>query len=239
MVEPSVFFVARDSNQILRQDPVQFQIEFTDRFDDFDTSTSAFRARTNGAYFFSLSAGIIDGRRTTYSLSSELNYIEQVSILRQADDDNGDDTTSRDVIMYLNPNDDFVVTSEGSLASTSDGLETSFGGFSLHDILRSPYTAFSVARDTAYSLAGSTILFTVENVNEGRFFNLNSGVFTVQETGLYFFSFSIGIDGSDTTQRVKVQLRVDGQNRAEILRDHADYIGYDTLSRYLCGYKHS
>ena len=226
--QPVVFFVARNADQLIRQDPVQFQIEYSDRFDDFDLSNSFFTAPTSGAYFFTMSAGIIEGRRTDFLLESSYPYVQTVGIVRDANNHNGDDIASRDVIMYLNPNDDFYVLSQGGLASSSNGLETSFGGFSLHDILRNPYTAFSVARETDYSLFGSPIIFNVENVNEGRFFNLNDGTFTVPVTGLYFFSFSVGVRANEA---VSVQLSVDGVVRAEILRAHSNYAGIDTISR--------
>ena len=90
--------------------------------------------------------------------------------------------------------------------------------------------AFSVSKTFSLSTLG-TITYNSEITNIGRMINLNTGVFVPERDGNYYFSFSVGVDSSFANSDVVVQLTVDGVPKAEMTRQHSDYLGVDTISR--------
>ena len=224
--------VSRDSELLAPQDPVDFQYEL-DRDADFDLASSVFTAKTSGLYFFSISVGFPDNTNATYYISSPLApYIERVDVHRTSTQHNDVDTTSRDVVLALNAGETLQVSlEEGGVFSEPAGAQTSFLGFSLHDTMR-PVSApaFSVSRIDGQSTSG-VISYNSAITNRNLAVNLQTGVFTPQKDGIYFLSFSVGILGIANNNAINVRLMVDGEAKAELTRQHADYDGIDTLSR--------
>jgi hypothetical protein len=94
--------------------------------------------------------------------------------------------------------------------------------------MRSPPVAFSVALNESQTGYMDPLPFTIELVNEGEYYDLETHKFKAPADGIYYFSFSVGMNAEGTANLVLYKNDIPLVN---IIRTSTNMTGTDTTSR--------
>ena len=227
-MDPTIFFVARLSDRLIRQDPVDYQAIICDRHNDFNSADNSFTTPNPGIYFFNLNVGLRATTGVNYRIEVPGLLGQFANVLRDSDVHPGEDTASRDLIAELNTDDPFHITSTAGGYYSDEQLQTSWGGFSLHNSMEY-VSAFSVGRTSNLSDAG-IVSFDEVGVNTNGDFVESTSSFIAPAAGMYLISASAGAVGG---MPLNVYILVNGFPAAQLTRQHTFHNDHDTLSRWV------
>lgn len=187
----------------------------------FDLPASSFVAPQSGLYFFTVSVGAPSLRQVDVRMKGAY---PEVAILRRSNSQQGVDVLSRQSMISLGSNSAVYLTSEqGDLYSDVE-KQTSFAGFSLTDAMDTD-SAFFVARRTEEVSSGRMIFN--QRYTLSPHWNENTNRFRCPNTGVYYFSFSSGLNPRRTAR-----LQLQGASRVvELTRTNTIHNNYDFVSR--------
>ena len=186
--------------------------------------TSEFTNPSSGVFLFSLS--IFAGSDIcSYRIE---NGIIPIILGRSSGNRIDGDTIGREMIVELPVATRMHILKSGFIHDHNNYFLNSWSGFSISGAMADDIV-FSVARATSWSDVG-TVVLPVILANHGGCYNVNTGLFTAPKTGVYYFSVSIGTDGSATVQAT---ISVNGQPHADIFRNSTTHDGPEILSRVI------
>ena len=135
--------------------------------------------------------------------------------------------TGREFALKMHSSETLSVKSNYALFSDSM-LQSGLTVFSLNDAMISPVMAFCVARNETLSGSANPIPFNVDVYNEELHYNQTSHAFQAKSSGIYYFSFSVGVQPRKTADII---LYKTGKPFANLVRKSTSHNGNSTLSR--------
>ena len=205
--------------------PFRFPAIRAKRGGQWNDTTSIFTvAESVGLYFVGMSVGVYVGYQADFTMIlSGQRYagITRTSITT------GTDTIGRDVITPLYAADTVHVSNGYRVFDNGPEAHTSVTIFSISDSM-DDMVAFSVAREDTLSGSSNPVTFAVSLYNAGYHYDELSHVFTAPSSGVYFFSFSLGLVAGG---RANFRLYINDEPFVNILRESTTRNGTDTIGR--------
>jgi hypothetical protein len=179
------FFATRSSDLTTATTIIPFNSTTVNDGQGFDLSTSTFTPPQGGLYWIHWSVGLQSLSSNDVRLDGP---VRKPNILRTFNTWSGVDTKSRDEIVLLRALVDQLTLSSDKPLYSDAGVQTSFGGFQLDNVV-SPLVAFSVGRTTTLSSAGQ---MPYDLINKDTNNGWSSNRYLVSITGTWVIFFSIG-----------------------------------------------
>ena len=149
-------------------------------------------------------------------------------ITRTSTAHNNNDQLGHDFLIHMFAADIMHVSSQYAVYSYSSERQTSLSVFSLSYRMVDRFVAFSVAREDSLSGSAAPFPFTTNLYLDGLHYDPLSHTFTAPSAGIYFFSFSVGLDAGKTAEFI---LYRDLEPFAGIVRRSTSHTGTDTIGR--------
>ena len=133
--------------------------------------------------------------------------------------------SGRDIILKMDPSETLYFTSSTGLYSDKKFVQ--IGLFNIAEFMHSDPVVFSVARNSSLSGAVNPVIYNIILENDCSHYDILSNRFTVPSSGIYFFSFSVGITGG---QQVECTMYVNNLPFTSIIHNstihnHTDVFG--------------
>ena len=138
------------------------------------------------------------------------------------------DQLGHDFLIHMFAADTMHISSQYAVQSYSDQRETSLTVFSLSYGMVDSLVAFSVAREDSLSGSVSPFPFDTQLYLDGLHYDPLSHTFTAPSAGIYFFSFSVGLDAGKTAEFI---LYKNLEPFAGIVRRSTSHTGIDSIGR--------
>ena len=196
----------------------------------WNTGTHSFNvAEAQGLYFVGLSVSAPGATRVNYTLVLSGQHFG--GITRTSTAHGADDQLGHDFLIHMFAADAFHVSSQypvyaGSTVAVK--LANSLSVFSLSYRMVDNLVAFSVAREESLSGSAAPFPFTTYLYLDGLYYDPLSHTFTAPSSGIYFFSFSVGLDAGKTTEFI---LYKNLEPFAGIVCRSTSHRGTDTIGR--------
>ena len=217
----SLVFAGSASGQSSAGNPLDMPLIKTQKGPHWNASTNTYTIReASGVYLIGLSVA------TPVRYGLVLSGQQHAAITRSAI--TRLDTTGMSFIVSMYAADTLHVFSSGAVQGSANNLETSVAIFSLSNVLVSSPVMFSVARQV--SLTGSAHPFPFDTLlyNDDLHYNTLSHAFTAPSDGVYFFSFSIGMNAR---RRSHFVLYLNEEPFVNISRTSTTHRGIETVGR--------
>ena len=208
------------------QNPFLFESLRTKRGTQWNDTTSVFTIYESlGLYFIGLSVGPFHNIQADFTMV--LSGERFAGITRTSTFNNNADTIGRDVVTPLYAADTVHVSNGYRVYSAANDLDTSITVFSISNSM-DDMVAFSVAREDTLSGSSNPVTFAVSLYNAGYHYDELSHVFTAPSSGVYFFSYSLGLIAGG---RANFTLYKNDEPFVNILRESTTHTGTDTIGR--------
>ena len=208
-------------------DPFVFPTVKAKRGHQWNDSTSTFTtSEAYGLYFVGLS--VASRSRTQVDFTMVLSGQRYAGITRTSTAHSSSDTIGRDVITPFYAADTVHVSNRYPIYGRAIGFDTSITIFSLTNSMADEVVAFSVAREDTLSGSASPFPFGVSLYNDGFHYDIDSHRFVAPSSGVYYFSFSIGLIARGTANFI---LYKNDDPVATILYESTTHTGTDTVGR--------
>ena len=137
-------------------------------------------------------------------------------------------TTGRDLILNAGPSDTLHCTSSTGYDGTDLGY-TGIGIFNIAELMSSDdLVVFSVARNSPLREAANPVTFDQILVNDNSHYDVSTNKFTAPSSGIYFFTFSIGIPPPTSQSQVELMLYLNNAPFTSIIHQPT---GIDVIGR--------
>ena len=137
-------------------------------------------------------------------------------------------STGRDLILSLGPSETLHCTSSTGYFTNTLGY-VSIGIFNIAELMSSDdLVIFSVVRNSPLLEAANPLTFDQILVNDNSHYDVSSKKFTAPSSGIYFFTFSIGIPASAGESEVELVLYLNNEPFTSIIHQP---IGIDVIGR--------
>ena len=189
--DEAIIFVSRSSSITSAVNPVPFNrvsVNYRQRWNT--TSQSYTMNAAHGLLWIGLIAASKPGTPIGYILTKDAVETAGITVISKSHNEKLN--TGLEFALKIHSTETLSVKSNYALSS-DDVLQTGLTIFSLNVAMISPLIAFCVARDTSLSGPAAPIPFNVDVYNEELHYNRASHVFYAKSTGIYYFSFSVGV----------------------------------------------
>ena len=180
---------------------------------------------THGLLWVGLTAGSSSGIPIEYILTKD--GVTMAGIEVASTSHNNRHNTGREFALNMHSSETLSVKSNYPLYNDIF-LQTGLTIFSLSDAMISPVIAFCVARNQTLSGSANPMPFNVDVYNEELYYNQTSHAFQAKSSGIYYFSFSVGVQQRKTAEII---LYKTGKPFASLVRQSTSHNGNSTLSR--------
>ena len=206
--------------------PFIFPSTITKQGNKWNDTEGVFTTReAHSLYFIGLSVGVPDTSPADFTMV--LSKQRYAGITRTSTTHNRIEMIARDVIAELYAAETLQVSNGHSVVS-ADSQDTSITIFSISNSMNSEPVAFSAVREDTLSGSADPVPFNVILYNSGLHFDMFSYVFTAPSSGVYYFSFSVGLISEG---KARFTLYKNDEHFADILRESTTHTGTDTIGR--------
>ena len=184
-------------------------------------------------YTLALNSGSLALRQVDMYLSGDARAIGN---RRSHGNHAGRDALSTNTILTLSAGDNMTVAAGADTALSADaGKPTSWAIFNVNDI-GSTTALFSYGYDSSETNPTNPLQFNVNVSDVGGDYDSSTGLFRPSLPGIWFLTYSAGVDSTTTLTEVDFTMSCSGCNAqtfmsSKLRRSHTDYQGIDTLSR--------
>ena len=182
-------------------------------------------AESSGVYLIATGVGIPASYQAEFIV--DLSGVKYSGITKSSTNNNNQDMITKNIITNLYAADTVHVTNSHP-AFGEVYLQTSISIFSISDSMVTDMVAFSVAREHTFSGFINPVPFDVQLYNDGLHYDQFSHTFFAPSAGVYFFSFSVGLEAGGTANFV---LYKNDEPFVTIVRQSVSHTGTDTMSR--------
>ena len=210
-------------------DPLPLSYNITIKGNQWDPDTYSFNVTQSaaGLYFVALSVGVDTRTPANYILHKSRRRFG--GITRTSDIHKPyQDVISHDFLIPLYASDTLHVSSQYNVISWSDQLDTSLSIFSLTHTMLDETAAFCVASNHTISGYRKPVPFNTYLYNAGRHYNPLNHTYTAPSGGIYYFSFSVGLNAHREAEFV---LYKNNKVYVNIIRRSTKHNGTDTIGR--------
>ena len=184
------------------------------------------QSASKGLFWVGLIAGAPRGTPVGYMLHHSGSSVGGIN--RTSNSHTNVDTLSFELLVSLGPQETLHVDSRYGLFANEE-RQTGITIFGLSDaMVQDNLVAFSVARDTALSGYSNPVRFNIELHNPGHIYDTRSYKFTAPTSGIYYFTFSVGVVSRRTADFI---LYKNNAQFVNLYRSRISHSGYDTMSR--------
>ena len=223
----SLVFASLTSGYEPAADPFHFTYIRTKKGGQWNDSTSIFTvAESQGLYFVGISLCV--RWRTSGDFVVVLSGLRYAGITRTSAAHTEANTIGRDVVVPLYAADTVHISSGNYAYGYSQSLESSISIYSLSNSMVNEFVAFSVARLDSFSGFANPVQFFESLYNAGDHYNDYNHAFIAPSSGVYFFSFSVGLIAGG---KANFTLYKDNEPYVNILRESTIHNGTDTIGR--------
>ena len=218
---------AYSHGSISAANPLQFEEKKVVSGNRWDTTTHSFYiAEAQGLYFVGLTAGTTSGTPVNYTVILSGQHFGGITRTSTAHYDH--DQMGHDFLIHMFAAETMHVSSQYAVISYSNVLDTSLTIFSLSYRMVDSLVAFSVAREDSLSGSVAPFPFTTYLYLDGLHYDPLSHTLTAPSAGIYFFSFSVGLDAGKTAEFIMYK---NLEPFAGIVRRSTTHNGTDTIGR--------
>ena len=180
-----------------------------------------------GVFYVAMDAGPISGRSLNFVLRRSDQPVASCS--HTFVNSYNADSVGRDVILKVNLSDSLHFSSSTGLYSDR-AVYNNMAIFNIGELMTpdNDPVIFSVARDSMQYGKANPVPFNVILENEYSHYNISTSMFTAPSSGIYYFSFSVGITNGLT---VEFKLYINGQPFTSIIRSSTARTGTDVIGR--------
>ena len=209
-------------------DPLPLSYNITIKGTGWDLDTYRFKVTqaTAGLYFVGLSVGADTRTPANYVLHKSGRRFGGITRTSGIEDDVN--VISHDFLIPLYAADTLHVSSQYRVYSYYTGLHTSLSIFSLTHTMQDETAAFSVASNHTISGYRKPVPFNTYLYNAGRHYNPLNHTYTAPSDGIYFFSFSVGLNAHREAEFV---LYKNNKPYVNIIRNSTTHDGTDMIGR--------
>ena len=207
--------------------PVPMSDVLTNHGDHWDTGSHVFRLSALKGFFW---VGLIVGNPANTPVDFRLNRNGSPvgGITRTSTSHNANDTISHELLTYMETTQTLYVSSDYPLWSDHE-RQTGLTIFCVSDAMETDtFVAFSVARDETLSGYANPVPFIVELYNEGLGYDNESHKFTAPSSGIYYFTFSLGLLSEGTAN---FTIFKNNERFGSLYRTSTSHDGIDMMSR--------
>ena len=227
VVGDGLVFAARTTSFSSAANPLPFDRVVAMSGNRWNSNTHSFTvAEAQGLYFVGMSISTRAAIPVNYTLVLSGQHFGGITRTSTA---HGDwDQLGHDFLIHMFAADSMHIASQYPVRSWSNYLDTSLTIFSLSYRMVDDLVAFSVAREDSVSGLIEPIPFTTIQYLDGESYDPTTHRFTAPSAGVYFFSFSVGLDAGKTAEFV---LYKNFESFAGIVRRSTTHRGTDTIGR--------
>ena len=236
-VDAAIVFVSMsDERQYLYPagDPLPLNKTITMKGNPWDLDTYSFNVTqaTAGLYFVALSVGAPKETQVEYILNKSgrrFGGITRTSVTHKSIEGYfSSDIISHDFIISLYSGDTLHVSSQNNVYSSPKQRDTSLSIFSLTHTMLDETAAFCVASNHTISGYRKPVPFNTYLYNAGRHYNPLNHTYTAPSDGIYYFSFSVGLNAHSEADFI---LYKNDKAYINIYRNSTAHNGTDTIGR--------
>ena len=209
-------------------DPLPLSNNITIKGNQWDPDTYSFNVTQSaaGLYFVGLSVGAYWYTPANYILHKSGRRFG--GITRTSNIEDGRNVISHDFLIPLYAADTLHLSSQYWVYSYYNLLETSLSIFSLTHTMLDETAAFCVASNHTISGYRKPVPFNTYLYNAGRHYNPLNHTYTAPSDGIYYFSFSVGLNAHSEAEFV---LYKNNKAYVNIIRRSMTHNGTDTIGR--------
>ena len=209
-------------------DPLPLSNNITIKGTQWDPDTYSFNVTQSaaGLYFVALSVGAYWYTPANYILHKSGRRFG--GITRTSDIEDGSNVISHDFLIPLYAADTLHVSSQYTVYSYPEELDTSLSIFSLTHTMLDETAAFCVASNHTISGYRKPVPFNTYLYNAGRHYDPLNHTYTAPSDGIYYFSFSVGLNAHREADFV---LYKNNKAYVNIIRRSTKHNGTDTIGR--------
>ena len=229
IVDAPIVFVSMNKRTDPPGDPLPLSQTVTIKGTQWDPDTYRFNVTQSaaGLYFVGLSVGVPARTPANYILHKSgrrFGGITRTSDIHKP----YRDVISHDFLIPLYAADTLHVSSQYKVISYSDQLYTSLSIFSLTHTMLDETAAFCVASNHTISGYRKPVPFNTYLYNAGRHYNPLNHTYTAPSDGIYYFSFSVGLNAHSEAEFV---LYKNYKAYVNIIRSSTTHNGTDMIGR--------
>ena len=191
----------------------------------FNTSTYKFTVQTGdeGYYYIEVCAGI---QAATPAVVGVQGGTSKIGFVWWSRINNNVDSGCRSAIVSLTAGDTLSLSLDVGAVYSDSNVQTSFSAFSLQDVLTpEAYGATIFAKTSQPASNSANILFNSTTVDTKQY-NSTTGTYICPTSGVYFFSFSLGISSGQ-----QVDVKLTGANLTVGLKTNMGISNTTTVAR--------
>ena len=224
--DEAIIFASRSSSTSSAANPVPFNLVSVNYRQRWDNVTHSYTMNaTHGLLWVGLIAASKSGIPIEYILTKDGAEMAGIKVVSTSHNEKLN--TGREFALKMHSSETLSVKSNYALSS-DDVLQTGLTVFSLSDAMISPVMAFCVARNETLSGSANPIPFNVDVYNEELHYNQTSHAFQAKSSGIYYFSFSVGVQKG---KMAEIILYKTGKPFASLVHQSTSHNGNSTLSR--------
>ena len=227
VVGDGLVFAARTTDISSAANPLPFDRVVAVSGNRWNSGAHSFTVpEAQGLYFVGLSVSTRSGTPVNYTLVLSGQHFR--GITRTSTAHRNWDQLGHDFLIHMFAADSMHIASQYPVRSWPYYLDTSLTIFSLSYTMVDDLVAFSVAREDSVSGLIYPFTFTTILYLDGVSYDPTTHRFTAPSAGVYFFSFSVGLDAGKTAEFV---LYKNFEPFAGIIRRSTTHNGIDTIGR--------
>ena len=197
--DPRVAFWGTRSNDQTRSGRVEYELEQTDLFDDFDASSGRFDVPVTATYFTTFSSLAVRGEE----LEVYTTNTDPIVGIKSTTTNTGDVTFhSRDAIVNVIQGSSVYLDNEGLMESNA-GQQISWASFNLDDAMKVNEYFFAGRTTPTDSSGGADLEYTNYWIQTSEAISQETHAYTCESSGVYYFMGSVGSNRQDIGVRVQ------------------------------------
>ena len=218
----------RTSSVSSAANPVPFDTVGANIGNMWDPNTHKFTMKAEqGVFYVAMDAGVLEDKALNFVLMKSNQPFTSCSHTYTVS--SNFDATGKDIILRLNESESLHFTTSTGLISDGD-VHINIAIFNIAELMSSDNdpVVFSVARNSLLHGTANPVTFNQVLFNDYSHYDVSTNKFTAPSSGVYYFSFSVGVTNQSP---VEFMLYVNDVPFTNIIRESTARTGTDVIGR--------